>query len=629
MEIHHAKIEEYDSRLDLRLRMLINEFDRFTKTRGIFINRVDIPSILSKFIYENAVEMNSFFKYNSDLGTTVVTNNQFEKVIVEFLLRERSSCSDCYSFIEEIYSGAVISSLLQLGRDELLGIEDDPFNIEDALLDSNFIFRLLDLQTGYEHEASLETLKLLKDNHCRLWVSPATVKQISDTITAFTDDISPFIKSYHRYIDENRFSGLYSAYIRRGLTPAKLQEIKDSLNKDTLEKDYQISIFDQAITDEKSIKIDEISSLHIAKPSSSSNGIIHDLQIILTVRNQRDSMITRMDQAKWWVLTDDYKLTKWCHSKRSKTTIPECLTESQLATLYWLKNPQKTSTTGLCNTILALRNRDLFNSVEYKKITEEIESQKRRFEKSPRKLDRLALAFSSRCLSLDDLVSVEPDKADELFDSKLAEADSFVQNNQTLIKEQTSLQETAKLFELQLEQVQIESGDKSAIIRDEIKKHLDTLRLLSAEKVKIRDRVQVDFDDLIIESQKAKKSDDNVVVFMLVIACILVIGFTAVIELRTKIFTSIQELLPVTFSVFFACCTFLIAIKIGANSKAQIPSKLFKKISSFIYSTKVFKNRRFDYEVKIKETKEQLDSINLEIVSIEDQIEEKLILLHT
>ncbi len=95
-------------------------------------------------------------------------------------------------------------------------------------------------------------------------------------------------------------------------------------------------------------------------------------------------------------------------------------------------NPQKTSTTGLCNTMLVLRNKDLYNSVEYKKVTEEIENQKKRLEKNPENLDKLALIFTSRCLSLDDLVSLESDKADQIFDSKLAEADAFIQKNQAL-----------------------------------------------------------------------------------------------------------------------------------------------------------------------------------------------------
>lgn len=622
LEIHHELLGEYDSKLDLRLRMLENEFDRFMRSKKMNINRAEIPTIISRFIYNNALEMNSFFRYDSDFEAAINNNDQYEKYIVEFLLSERSGCSDCYRFIEEIYSGVIISSLLQLGKDALMDIDDDPFNIENVLLDSNFIFRLLDLQTSYENKASLETYNLLKEKGCRLWVLPITIQQIFDTITACMHDLFPTTDSYSRIIKEDRFSGLHSAYLRRGLTLSDLQEVKSGL-VNTLKDDFKILKFTGSVADEGSIMPEEVSSLQKAKQNSNLDGIKHDLQIILTVRNQRDSMITRMDEANWWVLTDDIKLAKWNHSNNKKS-IPECLTESQLATLYWLKDPQKTTTTGLCNTILALRNKELYDNVAYNRITKEIERQKKRYESNPKKLDSLALVFTSNCLSLDELVLAEPNKTDELFDDKLAKADAFILENQVLINEQVILKEMIDMFDKQLEQMRLGKSYLSDTITKETEEHIDTLRNFSNEKKETKKQLEEELRLLNNQLQVLMRRYKNEAYCLLFLMLIIFTVIMYLIETRTILFTILSEKLYFTTLTIICILIYIICIIFKAESKEEVPIKLFDEILSF-YLSRVRKDRLQPYQKKIRILEKEIYSINLEIVDIENKIESKLI----
>jgi hypothetical protein len=619
IEIHRLNIDEFDSAFELRLKRLINEFERFTITKGQEIDRNTIPEVIANFIYKNALEMNSFFKYTSNLENTYSTEKKNEELIVEFFLRERTNSSDCYKFIEEIYSGAIISTLLQFGESEICVIENDPFSIENAVLDSNFIFRLLDLQTRYEFESSYETYKLIIDNHCKLWVSPCTIKQIYETVTIFIKSISPETGSIiNKYFDGEKFSGLYSAYIRRQLTPAKLQEIINSL-EETLRNEFNVLVFDQSVIDDKSIDNDEFSSLLAAKPLSDPKGIIHDLQLVMTVRNQRATTITRMDQAKWWVITDDYKLTKWNQTK-SSSLVPECIIESQLATLYWLNNPQMTTITGLCNTILALRNKDLYNSNEYQKITQEIETQRKRFEKSRKNTERLALLFSSQCLSLEDLISVESENVNSLFDNKLEEADKFVQDNQDLIAKHSNLQETADLFLKQLEEKKLEVSYKANRINNEIENHISTLRSMSDEKMAHLNSLNKRRTKLELERTLAIKKNDNKVIALIGFCFILILVIIILIETFTDIFTTLNNKFPTSLAAFILLFIFMSIIVLRVKTKEEIQNRIF-----ILLSTWCFKKSNQFYDSQIKDIEDQKYILSNEISQLESKISELML----
>lgn len=300
------------------------------------------------------------------------------------------------------------------------------------------IFRLLDLQTEIEHQAAVETYKLLKEHNCKFWVCPETLKQIADTVHNIIDKYSESAHSILK-IYEEKFSGVAAACFRRDLSPAKLEEIVDKM-EDFLRDNYDIHPIDdiQSSIDSITQDDDDYKGLLNRKPDASDFGIKHDLFLVNIVKEKRPSALYKPRDAKWWVLTDDNKLTKWSMDKANHAP-SECITEVQLATIMWLASPQSTSMNGLFNTVIALKSRELLDEQDYAKISREIECQKDRLNDKPEQLKKLALIFSQRQIPLNALLDNEQEAISTLFDGELEKARDVVYENEQLTSENERL----------------------------------------------------------------------------------------------------------------------------------------------------------------------------------------------
>ena len=65
--------------------------------------------------------------------------------------------------------------MLKLDQTEIQDLEKNT-SISELLLDSNYIFRLLDLQTAYEHQTTLHTHRMAEKAGIVFFVLPETEK---------------------------------------------------------------------------------------------------------------------------------------------------------------------------------------------------------------------------------------------------------------------------------------------------------------------------------------------------------------------------------------------------------------------------------------------------------------------
>ena len=487
IEIIKECIQDYEDKylLETSLKSLATNLDVYFKKQGISIDKTKIVNDLLRFIVKNAIEFNSFLNYNSDLEfDKSEEDDDFDNIVVSFLLEERRNDTKDYKFIKDIYFGVIIASLISSGNDTVDNKEK--FAVENVILDSNYIFRLLNLQTELEYLAAQDTHKSLIEKGCSFCVARETLKQIADTIHNAIDSCSTSANSVLRIVGEERFAGLASACLRRDLSSAKLEEIISKLEK-TLSEHYSVVILNDTEFDSIEIEQDDaFRSLCSDKPHSSTAGIIHDLKLIQYVRNKRSSTVYCMQQAKWWVLTDDYKLTKWNAKSTGKGKVLECITESQLATVMWLNEPHVLSHDSLFSTALALRNRTLIGNIEFERISRAIETQKEKYASDPAVIDKLALVFSQRLITIEDLAKEDTDKHDEIFAQSIEKAKEFSLAQAKLADENKALREEVennkKDYALGSELATIAIEEQKSLLTAETLAHIETLQKLLEEK---------------------------------------------------------------------------------------------------------------------------------------------------
>lgn len=443
IQINKSKLTTYDSKeeYEIKLRRLINELDEFLKKKNISYERKYISESIISFLHRNTLDFNSFINYNSNFDE-YNSDESIDPYLIEFLLEERRNDTPQYAFIKDIYEGLVLSSIIITNKDIVTSYKED-FKLNNVLLDSNYIFRLLDLQTTLEYHAAMDTYTALKEMGCKFWVCKDTLKQISIVAEAVSKNYSETSHTIIRNYGDDKFAGIASAFIRRSLTPSKLKVIVDGL-EDTLKNRFGIEMLDEDTFNVDTIDTtnDIFKELQGKKPDSSKFGVAHDLLLIETVSTKRPKSVYKSNNADWWVLTDDNRLTSW-NAKRS--SVPECITEAQLATIMWLCNPQVASLDGLFNTVVALKSRDLIGTDEYSKISKEIERQKERYASDQTKSKKLALVWSQQLLRLEDLYCEDTATVDTKFDELLEEAQENATKDKRIIeKQKQSIEEFEK-----------------------------------------------------------------------------------------------------------------------------------------------------------------------------------------
>ena len=616
IQINKTKLKTYDTKelYEMNLRALISEIDFFTKKKGQAFKREEIYKAIIDFLKKNAIDFNSFIDYKFNFEDSNNDNPIFP-FLIEFFIEERRNNTKNYEFIKEIYAGIVLSSIIVLDEDIAPSFKED-FKIENVLLDSNYIFRLLDLQTSLEYQAAQDTYHALKDINCRFWVCRETLKQIADTIHAIILNYSESANAILKINCEERFTGLASACIRRSLTAAKLESIIDDL-EDTLLNDYDVEIIDNSkfnidLIDNKNDDYEQLLSI---KGDASNFGILHDLLLIHIVKENRPKYIYKAEQANWWVLTDDNKLTRWNSQNKHSQKIAECITESQLATVMWLCNPKMTTIDGLFNTIIALKSQGLAGNSEYIKISKEIEIQKERYANDEKKLKRLSLVFSQRLISIEDMLTNERDELDVKFDLLLAEShreleekNRIIEENQVLISEQN--QKTKNLS--------TEFQHTTFLLSEKSRKYVETLKKLAGEKQDKYDRVNSDIQEF--QDKKGNRNKFVSIILRIIVVVLILILFIKVLPLIQGLeewYSKNQLLYDVCSKIFM-----IIVIFLGWKNKSII--NIFNKIARGIVWCLIKLKLLKDFDAIIKNLESEKEIFSQEILKIQDEIDKAL-----
>lgn len=616
IQINKSTLKSYDMKEEyaLKLRALISEIEIFCKRKGHDVKREIIPKAIIEFLQKNAIDFNSFISYQSNME-----NFDEEEILlndmVEFLLEARRNDTRHYEFVKEIFAGIILSSII-ISNEEIVSSFKEDFRVGNVLLDSNYIFRLLDLQTSLEFQAAQDTYDALSNTGCNFWVCKETVKQIADTIRAIVSNCTETANTVLRLYGDDRFTGLASACVRRSLTAAKLEGIIDEL-EDTLKNKYKVNFIDENEFNIDLIELenDKFNSLQQIKIDSSETSIAHDLLLVHVVSSKRSKTLYKADKADWWVLTDDNKLTNWNVKNSVIRDIPECITEAQLATVMWLCNPKTASLDGLFNTVIALRSQGLVGNCEYVKISKEIERQKERLSDDGPKLKKLSLVLSQRMLSVDELLGEDRDEMDAKFDQMLLLSQEKLEEKENEIEKQAQCirEEKKKSDELSLK-VQ---GTVS-LLTEQTEKLLASLKARKEDKQLQYDTIQNNIIDL--KEKETKRINRFGLALRLIFIGILIFVFYRALPFINSLETwySNHQLLCLILTGILSAITVCLGLKLELIIKFS--KRIAKGVIALFVKIKFVNN----ISCEIKELGKQEDQLMTEMLRIQEDIDNEL-----
>lgn len=392
----------------------------------------DIRENVVKWIYYHSWDLAQFIDIGTFPDDLSQNDDQIEweyyPDLMSFLLKSKKEGSQSFSSFVKLFDGAVQTSLLNYSPEQIKPITDKTFAFDHILLDTNFILRLLGLQPPLDNEAAKSTWESLFNCGAEFYVLSQTVQEASNSIKKFLQDIEPYTQNTQLILGKSKIntSGFLSAY-QNGTSRTQFLECSNTETiRNILMQDYKVQLIDDC--DDPVIEDEEINDLIASKKlfGYGKSQAKHDLTLISYCRKKRSNRIRSFSDIKWWILTNDRKLTYW--NQKNCNEYQECITEIQLSNLLWLLE-RKDNSGGLVNTIVAFASKYAINLSEVSAFSKQIELYRKR--NYDNRIDNLALVFASSVITEDDLRLASEDE--ESFDKVIGirvEQITKIQNEQ-------------------------------------------------------------------------------------------------------------------------------------------------------------------------------------------------------
>lgn len=383
-------------------------FQEYLSKKDTFPSSSEIREHICNLIYIHSTDLATFIQ-DPTIKHTIslqdyddVEEWEYTEDFVLYLLKcKKEKLPEYFSFIK-LFDGAIQSTLLNFTPSVIKSTVDKQFKIEAAILDTNFILRLMELQPELDNESAYNTWEDLCKTGTKLIVLQQTIEETCSSIKGFTNEIAPYAQQAQNFLRNSRIrtSGFWHAF-QNGKSRTDFHELSKEENvRELLTQKFNIVIEEDFEDD--SISQADINSLIASKNLDrySDKQARHDLLLLSYCRKKRPRRFSSISGARWWVLTNDRKLAYW--NQNDSHNIQECITETQFSNLMWLQ-AKKESDDGLSNTIVTLASKSSVGSDTISSFAQQINKYQKRYANDVSKLDDLSLVFASSILSSDDI----------------------------------------------------------------------------------------------------------------------------------------------------------------------------------------------------------------------------------
>lgn len=537
--------------------LFVNFSSYLASSHNISLSFEDTKTVVCNYVFKNAYQLAIFVDKNIRPNIDDSEENEYITEFLDFLLSAKSRNSEDYHAFLNIYTGAAQTALLNFRPSNIEELQNEQCHISNVVLDSNFVMRVLDLQTENECQMAIETLNTLKKAGIQNIVLSSSIKEIQTSIKHYLQESEPYTTLTHEFFENQRIkmSGLTAAQ-QRGVTRTNLFELT---KRDVLISRIQALDIEYKDDEDTVVTDDDVNSL-VKYKNRYQYGVKqaeHDVKLIEYCKSHRRKNLSSVWEADWWVLTNDIKLTLW--NQLNDNSYQECITEAQLSNLLWLKT-DKSENDGIVSTVIALASSAFVNPNDLHRFLNILNNYREQAKDNEQVLEYLALVMASDTISTRDIKCSD----DELFDveafvaSKVEEA----RNERELEKEETiaAKEATARLCR------EMELNDKKHTLKDKINdlkiEQMGLLADISSYSTSLQNK-QSDLDKYAGLEGEFQKEGRKIalqwasIVLIIILAAIIVLYISPLDKFITWLETPIGKVLSTILSAAFVSYIFM------------------------------------------------------------------------
>lgn len=565
-------------------------FDDFLINNMIEVPLNEIKKGTCEWLYTHSFELANFIN-NGILENDINDNWEYSSQLVLFLMDIQSKYSEHFKTFLLLYNGAVQSTLLNFEIDKIENVCDTSIPFENIVLDTNFILRMLDLQSEFDCDVAQETLSALKSQNAKFYILDQTLAEVQNSIKNYLNESAPYTIYTQKYFKGQhiKMSGFWEAS-KRGVTRTSMLEKtkKENLKNSILEL-IDVTYIDDF--DDTKLSSEQINSLVSSKNRDTygNRQAIHDLCLIEYCKKNRKNHSNSISDINWWVLTNDERLTFW--NQQNSGEYQECLTEIQLSNLMWIQR-NRNGNFGLTQTIVSLSTTATITYSDIEQFAKKVHIYQQKNKNNVENLDKISILFASNMLTTSDIqkISTEEDALDQIIKEKVLEIQEIQtlqqQNGEKLLNEKRVLLQEKNLLSLQLQKEQCERKI------DKLKRDLSDIQI---EQKTISEEISL-LTDLVEQKNKYAISSGRIAIILAIVPIILIFilypiyGYSLVSLFLREIVAMpsfIQD--AILFFIPFIC-TFAYYIIVGIICGSLLaPKEIFEKIKSMLSNIKLKK----------------------------------------
>ncbi len=561
------------------------------------ISDEEVIDLFIKFINSNIECVNI-------IGENYKTSSLPSKGIVsvsDFFIHIKNRDEDNYQTFCNIYYGFLLHSMTRKNNFRQF-LSDKNIRKMDVILDSNFLFRILDLQNPMLNTVSYELLELLKDNNYNLYVFPDIIDEIRRVLTSiYTKMEKGQIKEKVDEIEAENMDSILGAIYRRNwdlykfndyinhiedeIILRKVKIIKPFINLDDIEinKDLYNELFFKKLSrylylngyrninlDLESIKSGtfKIDGLPDEVQESVKHNVIRDLKIIKYIELRRDGKKAIFADSKLFLLTCDSVLFNFCYQNHIATrSIPEVITEDLLTKILWIHNPQRTGDIAITQDI------SIFQSsryVDYSVLNKFSECIKDYVKDMPDSENYIGDIYRNQDLiyKLKEVTNIEPEE--DLKDEYYNIISEYVRTNKQHVND------IKKIYEDEIEQ--------AMAMMDKIKYEKEQQEKRNSEiQRNYNEEIEHNYNMLLNLKNTADRKSRTIVNIIVPIIYVSLVCF--IYYLSKKINQSILELIVAIGTIFLPpICTYVnIALKQKSFSITKVYNYILTSAQNYYY----------------------------------------------
>lgn len=341
-----------------RINELLEDARQFLMNQEhIELSADEVKQLLLTFVNEHTALLERFLNPDTQGQSRASSPDSLPKATEAALLRYFVEVEKArpllFRSLRDVICGSLMSRVVHTPN---LAEPTRPFNKTIVYLDTNLVFSLLGLHYEEFNKPAKELLDLMVET------KRFEFRVFDFTVSEIVGVLSQYPRKAKGYYPGVKVGSVYSSLRSRRWTASTLRKFIADIEQHLADKGIRIESTSVDISPSSLYAAERLADLRQYKPEQGLLGQNHDLAAIDRVVSVRGSDVRRLEDAKAFFLTSDYRLTQYCGKERGhhdKATISEVILDRVLTNILWIKKPTIMKAVPL-HTIIAMHSRHLF-----------------------------------------------------------------------------------------------------------------------------------------------------------------------------------------------------------------------------------------------------------------------------